>query len=661
MSRIVALVVPLLLLALVAPGMALAQEASPAASPAASGLASAADEDRLDLAAMVLTAEELPPGYANVDERSFLTAQGVSTFFASEGIPTEEIEATGLRAMYDSFYEGAEDEGLLYLNVAEFGSPEEVEAAFPLLEDEARTIGEAELLALETLPGPGIGDDPSETTVAIIDYSAFGGPVVGRTGVAFRVENLLVTVGLETPTTEENAQDATPAGATPAAPDSAQLQLVTEVAIAFAERIEAVQGGQTPEGVDPELPPLVLPTDEVWPNPGVAAEGYKEAAQILGTVGPAADLADQFQGGYGRTVAPGTGPDDLFPRPPFVTIGVSGFASEAAARGALAEAADLPLPGPLPPPAAQEPVADVTVPGADASAVFRSAFEQGRPPDSARVAFVVGERLATIDVQGAASAEEALAAAEDLAAQQATCLAADGACTTLVPPAALASLALAQEATPALEDVPALADVLVPPEAEVGGLSLAEWSARQWQWFLSFPDDVQPLLDETGERCNLGQSGPVFFLVGGPTTLERTCTVPLGTAVFVPFGGAECSTVEPPPFFGGTEEELRACADAAADRINVAQTEVTVDGQAVEDLAAYRTTTPAFALMLPEPNLFGAPAGPALSVADGYQLILDALPEGEHVVTVSDPGITVTYRLTVAAPQVVEPDATPTA
>ena len=66
-------------------------------------------------------------------------------------------------------------------------------------------------------------------------------------------------------------------------------------------------------------------------------------------------------------------------------------------------------------------------------------------------------------------------------------------------------------------------------------------------------------------------------------------------------------------------------------------------------------------MVLPEQNLFGAPAGVAASVGVDYQLILDPLPEGEHVVTFSDPAVTVTYRLIVAAPRIAEPDATPAA
>lgn len=439
MVRTISILSVPLALALLAPVAGAARQASPIASPGAGGLASSAvGAGRTDLAAAALTAADLPPGFVNVDERYFLDTGGVATFYASGGVSPDEVESLGLRAMYDGFYQGP-DEQFIYLYVAEFGSAAAVEAGFHLLEDERRVVGDAgQLLANRDLPGPGIGDAPSETTVAVLDYRALGGPVVDQTGVAFRVGNALVGVILETPTAGSDAGGATPAVATPAAPDPVALRLVEDAASTLAARLREVQAGEVPSGVDAALPPLLLPLDQVWPRPGVAAEGYKDAAQILGSVGPAAGFRDQFRGAYSRTVAPGTGADDPFPEPPFVTVGVSTFASSEAALGVLA-AGDLPVPGPLPPSGAQEPVADPEVPGADASTASRSAFEPGRPADSARVALVVGDRLVTVDVQGAASEEAALAAARDLAAQQAACLGAVGACTALVPPATLAA------------------------------------------------------------------------------------------------------------------------------------------------------------------------------------------------------------------------------
>ena len=212
---------------------------------------------------------------------------------------------------------------------------------------------------------------------------------------------------------------------------------------------------------------------------------------------------------------------------------------------------------------------------------------------------------------------------------------------------------VAQEATPG----PTAA--VLPPDAEVAGLGLAEWSARSWQWFFSLPPDVNPVADDTGARCGYGQAGPVFFLAGAERSVERSCVVPLGAHVFVPLLGSECSTDEPPPFFGRDETDLRRYAADAVDMaersLDMSAMSLEVDGQAVDDLAAYRAATPLLTLWLPEDNLLGTSSRAADSVADGYQVMLAPMSEGEHVVLIGLPGpqsgdvVTIAYRLTVVS------------
>lgn len=134
------LVLMISLLALIGagPAVSLAQDATPATGPVTSPLASSSAEDRPDLAAMALIPADLPPGYVNVDERYFLTAQGVATFYFGQAASPEEIAALGLISMYDSFYSADAEGNLLTLYIAEFESPEAVEAGFAVLEDETR-------------------------------------------------------------------------------------------------------------------------------------------------------------------------------------------------------------------------------------------------------------------------------------------------------------------------------------------------------------------------------------------------------------------------------------------------------------------------------------------------------------------------------------------
>jgi hypothetical protein len=201
----------------------------------------------------------------------------------------------------------------------------------------------------------------------------------------------------------------------------------------------------------------------------------------------------------------------------------------------------------------------------------------------------------------------------------------------------------------------------------VAGLSQGEWSARRWQWALSFSVHASPAGDPGDAATlppNAGQHGPVFFLPGAisPASAERICTVPAGTPVLVPVFGATCSTVEAPPFFGRDEAELRAAAKTLADSLDVSRMRVTVDGEMLGDLGRFRVATPLFTLVLPEHNILTTPGGVASCVTDAYQVILAPLPEGQHVIEVtpggppgSEPWGAVTYRLMVAAPTVVEP------
>jgi hypothetical protein len=214
----------------------------------------------------------------------------------------------------------------------------------------------------------------------------------------------------------------------------------------------------------------------------------------------------------------------------------------------------------------------------------------------------------------------------------------------------------AQDATPGVEvdGVTVLA-----PDEPYAGLSRGEWDARWWQWTFSFPLELSPSVDPTGERCGYGQFGPVFFLpgnYGAPGTV--TCVVPEGTAIFVPVFGAGCSSVEPPPYFGRNEEELRACAASFADDA-FTDLQARINGEEVPDLEDYRSSSPVFPLPFPANHVFfEVPkeiSGVALAVAEGYSFIVAPPPPGEYEIVTS----TGVYRVIVEAPQIIEPEATP--
>jgi hypothetical protein len=214
---------------------------------------------------------------------------------------------------------------------------------------------------------------------------------------------------------------------------------------------------------------------------------------------------------------------------------------------------------------------------------------------------------------------------------------------------------------------PAAVDIL-PPDEPWSGLTRGEWDARKWQWMLSMPEDVNPYFDATGDRCGYGQSGPVFFLPGTAVGEAAggepfTCVIAEGTAIYVRVAGTECSTLEPPPFFGRNEDELRACATADLD--GVTNYQARINGQDVADLDAYRIGSPLFTLIYPENNIVGVEPGVAQAVSESYSFIIAPPPPGQYEIAstaryAGEPATrpTATVTIIVEAPQLIEPPPT---
>jgi len=191
------------------------------------------------------------------------------------------------------------------------------------------------------------------------------------------------------------------------------------------------------------------------------------------------------------------------------------------------------------------------------------------------------------------------------------------------------------------------------PDTKAYGRFYAQWEVAWWQWAISIPFDAHPLTDTAD--CGVGQSGPVWFLGGSfvSGTVERACTVPEDKALFFPILNTECSTVEPDPFHGDNEAELRACANGFIDPVVGLFLEI--DGVPVGNLAQYRVQSPMFTFVAPEPNVLFVP-GPVSgqSVADGYYVLLAPLRKGQHTLhfggTFPQFGpftLDITYHLTV--------------
>src|SRR6266702_5519675 len=199
------------------------------------------------------------------------------------------------------------------------------------------------------------------------------------------------------------------------------------------------------------------------------------------------------------------------------------------------------------------------------------------------------------------------------------------------------------------------------------GMTYGQWNAGWWQWFFSVPESKNPGLATNGALdCSVGQSGAVWFLAGhfqGSGSFTRSCTVPVGKALFIPLINSWADNVcNTSPL---TVDQLRP--SAARGVISPANLHASIDGNPLSNLESYRAISPVFSYTLPpSPDnvidaAFGVslpcPCWPSLTVtpavADGFYIMLTPLTAGSHSINFggSGPGITldVTYNLTIVS------------
>lgn len=215
---------------------------------------------------------------------------------------------------------------------------------------------------------------------------------------------------------------------------------------------------------------------------------------------------------------------------------------------------------------------------------------------------------------------------------------------------------------------------------KVYGKTYGEWSAAWWQWVGSLPSDMNPIADTTGDLCDVGQAGPVWFLAGTSGGLaERTCTIPAGKAIFYPLINQIWVDCPPPALdtqlsdaeIGWFMATFTVAGDYACELTSTLDTfysPVLVGDDLPTPISllrvpAVRTQSPAFRINLGTDSIFRSGCGPDVDLegdygrffSEGHWVMLPPLQVGEHVLTLHgascDPNTPfengVTYHLTV--------------
>ena len=189
------------------------------------------------------------------------------------------------------------------------------------------------------------------------------------------------------------------------------------------------------------------------------------------------------------------------------------------------------------------------------------------------------------------------------------------------------------------------------------GKSWEAWAGSWWNWFYSMPSYRNPLYDSAA--ISAGQTGDVWFLGGtfavpdsAGSTVTRTGTVPLGTALLIPILNFKLDTV------GGSHRVDSLMIDAGLAWSSCTRSEsIIVDLKLISDTVLHFVPgTSLFSLSYPDSNFSGIPKTVATAVSCGDYLMIDGLGAGKHTIrwftqtyggTAADVYTNVVYNLTV--------------
>lgn len=195
--------------------------------------------------------------------------------------------------------------------------------------------------------------------------------------------------------------------------------------------------------------------------------------------------------------------------------------------------------------------------------------------------------------------------------------------------ALLLAIVILMLAAPATQAAPPAIRGFLPANARPHGLSLVDIATAYNQWLYGSPAETSPALAVRCEQSPIDSK--IWFLpvsLGGEW--QTTCEVPPGSFLVLTPGGWECSSIEPEPFFGSNEAELRECVDAGFAELSYV--EVTFNGRTITNLDDYVVTSRLDTL--PPNNLLSPESG--LTMDKGYFLVLHPLSRGTHTLRAYD-------------------------
>jgi hypothetical protein len=183
----------------------------------------------------------------------------------------------------------------------------------------------------------------------------------------------------------------------------------------------------------------------------------------------------------------------------------------------------------------------------------------------------------------------------------------------------------------------------------IAGKPLEEWAKEYWQWWITTPETIPKDPETNLDQCIVGSdpAGIMTFLLDTyQTTYNAKCAIPSQRYILVPLLIGECDPTVPDP--RGKSDNIQEMWECAKDADEIFKLwKVVLDNQVLfensgnsivnqnltEQILVRNSSI--FTMNIPEINRYGAPAGSYPAVVDGYYLVLNPLPVGEHILEYS--------------------------
>ena len=167
------------------------------------------------------------------------------------------------------------------------------------------------------------------------------------------------------------------------------------------------------------------------------------------------------------------------------------------------------------------------------------------------------------------------------------------------------------------------------------GLTYGQWTVMWWNWFLSTPKQVNPVLDETGRFSSVNQPDRhVWFLAGkvadeNKALPNRYCKIPYGRSILFPIINCEANALEYPQLT--TEHDIIDHVDRDENTILIK--ECFLDGSRIP-AQRVKSDPPMFEVKINKNNpCYVRQYGITRASGDGFWVFLKPLPRGSHFIS----------------------------